>query len=918
MDIPSPHSFIFSDEYICHWDSCLKNFDDAETLYQHLRDDHVGRKAHHNLCLTCHWDKCTVPTFLKRDHITSHLRVHVASKPHTCETCKKSFKRPQDLRKHEKTHDNHGIRTPAAADTKPDAKAASASSSSSSAHLQPIKDPDLPLTPPTPSGRSPSVVSTLTGSSISPYPMPLSPADTLESWNPGLSSPSYSTSSDLFSSPAATDLELEIMNAPFGQPSIDVSDIFYGAFPSASSYDDITSPSTTKRPRDSFDEVLTDTLGAFALEAKKKRFDPSYNEDMRGRLDALSAILEENPLTPDRLLTSLPEVSDWNQFNQFNQYCSTLFEDLSGEAFEPQSYDIPLFPEYDQKQTPIALEGQYNAGLNGFPAYDANGAFTTAHTDSTYRSALPNGLFDPASTMNLSYGTSELPWEVTPSLVTPGVMRKVPQKQTLQQPNRFTNPQYVSLPALQQGSDFVKIEPKEEVIEPTVVKVKVERTYNDMATQTQGKQARAAFDGSTMLMMLPARLSPLEKKKKTKDAKPLDPAEAEALLGTAPEAPTSPLPEIEVTQDVSQSIDVASVGREQEQEVKEEEQEQEGGRQDSPTTPTEQAEGKELEQNDSTEATSGLQQFGSRFGSYVQKARARQAAAAAAAAAANAVNAATTATTATLAAPTPAPEVLSPVDAMTRQLAQVRLDGSDPKPARKPSTTRPITAGDIERQLRAAKARSLCAEDPVRRQHAEVVLGLLKSIDALMVEHRQKVAQYKATVAAQATMTGSSAGYPRPSGSGVHVHQQGAIRTVSSLLPRRGAPSTAGSSPRQPSPFHYKQGSDSKPTRPDYSQYRVLLKDGASPPSESQQPQQQQQQKQEQQPALLSADSEDEDDSEEEEEEDEDSPVLYPTSDLHHPSIVPFELSDAERRFIEEDNAKTAKAAAARTRMAHV
>lgn len=84
-NIPSPQSFIFSDDYICQWDSCLKNFDDAEMLYEHLRDEHVGRKAHHNLCLTCKWDKCSVPTFAKRDHITSHLRVHVASKPYRCD-----------------------------------------------------------------------------------------------------------------------------------------------------------------------------------------------------------------------------------------------------------------------------------------------------------------------------------------------------------------------------------------------------------------------------------------------------------------------------------------------------------------------------------------------------------------------------------------------------------------------------------------------------------------------------------------------------------------------------------------------------------------------------------------------------------------------------------------------------------------
>ncbi|KAG0285302.1 hypothetical protein BGZ96_010422 [Linnemannia gamsii] len=943
MDSPSlqEQEFIFSHEYICQWNKCHKNFEDAETLYQHLRDDHVGRKAHHNLCLTCHWDKCTVQTFAKRDHITSHLRVHVASKPHQCRYCKKGFKRPQDLKKHEKTHDNHNHHTlegdTSDPDTKNDTKAVSTpapSSSSSSAHLQPAKDPALPLTPPTPLDRSPSVASTLTGSSISPYSMPLSPADTLESWNPGLSSPSYSTSSDLFSSPTATDLELDLMNAPFGQPNIEMSDAFYGVFPSTNSYDSMLSPSTSKRPRDSLDEVLTDTLGAFALEAKKKRFDPSYNEDMKGRLDALSAILEENPLTPDRLFTSLPDVSDWNQFNQFNQYCSTLFEDLSGETFEPQTHDISLFPEYDQKQSPITLDGDYSAGANGLSSYDTNGAaYTSAQMDHPmYSAATPTFDFISTATMNLPYGAADLSWNITPPIVTPGVMRNAIPKQTLL-PNRFTNPQYVSLPALQQSPDLVKIEPTEEAVKNKleVKGANGERPYRDMGTQTQGNEEQpVSSDGHMVLIMMSANLPPLDKKKKDREVEQLDPEEAEALLETAPEAPTNPLPEIEVTQDDSMSVDVASVGQDQ---IREHDQDQDREEQKLESPTTEQAEeGEETTEPSVSAATSPSQQSGSRFSIYLQKARARTAAAAAAAAAN-----ATTTTSATAGAVTTtlaAPEALSPVDAMTRQLAQVRLDG-DAKPILKAATTRPITAeGDIERQLKAAKARSLCMDDPVRRQHAEVVLGLLKSIDALMVDHRQKVAHYKTVLgvqAAQAAKNGSSVGYPRPGGSGVHVHQQGAIRTVSSLLPRRGAPSTAGSTPRQPSPLHYRQGSD-------YSQLRSALKEGtstspimtspvlSSPVSPRQQPQQPQQEPTQQPPQEsdqqqeydLSSASDNEEDKDSEDE-DEDSPVLYPTSDLHHPSIVPFHLSEEERRFIEEDNARTAEAAAARNRMtAHV
>ena len=69
----------------------------------HLCEKHVGRRSTNNLTLNCQWDNCTGKT-VKRDHITSHIRVHVPMKPHRCRHCGKTFKRPQDLKKHEKTH----------------------------------------------------------------------------------------------------------------------------------------------------------------------------------------------------------------------------------------------------------------------------------------------------------------------------------------------------------------------------------------------------------------------------------------------------------------------------------------------------------------------------------------------------------------------------------------------------------------------------------------------------------------------------------------------------------------------------------------------------------------------------------------------------------------------------------------------
>ncbi|KAJ2804510.1 hypothetical protein H4R21_001616, partial [Coemansia helicoidea] len=90
----------------CKWRGCTAGgFADAEVLYTHITNDHIGRKSTGNLCLECKWEGCNIHR-TKRDHITSHVRVHVPLKPYKCTLCSKSFKRPQDLKKHEKTHDD--------------------------------------------------------------------------------------------------------------------------------------------------------------------------------------------------------------------------------------------------------------------------------------------------------------------------------------------------------------------------------------------------------------------------------------------------------------------------------------------------------------------------------------------------------------------------------------------------------------------------------------------------------------------------------------------------------------------------------------------------------------------------------------------------------------------------------------------
>src|SRR3569833_212869 len=81
-------------------------------LQEHICEKHVGRKSTNNLNLTCQWNSCRTTT-VKRDHITSHIRVHVPLKPHKCELCGKSFKRPQDLKKHVKVSSRPSWTSPA-------------------------------------------------------------------------------------------------------------------------------------------------------------------------------------------------------------------------------------------------------------------------------------------------------------------------------------------------------------------------------------------------------------------------------------------------------------------------------------------------------------------------------------------------------------------------------------------------------------------------------------------------------------------------------------------------------------------------------------------------------------------------------------------------------------------------------------
>ncbi|KIW73951.1 hypothetical protein PV04_02026 [Phialophora macrospora] len=105
---PAPNVNSAGENLQCQWQGCGERCATAENLYEHVCERHVGRKSTNNLNLTCAWGQCRTTT-VKRDHITSHIRVHVPLKPHKCEFCGKAFKRPQDLKKHVKTHADDSV-----------------------------------------------------------------------------------------------------------------------------------------------------------------------------------------------------------------------------------------------------------------------------------------------------------------------------------------------------------------------------------------------------------------------------------------------------------------------------------------------------------------------------------------------------------------------------------------------------------------------------------------------------------------------------------------------------------------------------------------------------------------------------------------------------------------------------------------
>lgn len=268
-----------SQRYHCRWENCSKIYTDPEHLYSHLTNDHVGRKSTGNLCLTCHWEDCEV-SVVKRDHITSHLRVHVPLKPHHCNFCEKSFKRPQDLKKHERIH-NEENPVPS--------KVRSSISRTVNHPLTPPRQSEMSLSP------NPS---TIHHNNNSPLKVPISPPH---------STATYSDDGWLHPS----------NNLSAVSPSSD----YYDSFNSTSSHSIKQEPSTPYSPPSYTPEDVINNL--MFVDDSTNQMKTEYNADMIDSLDLFQNLVDNGSISPNSL-----NMNNAEQLNNFNVWLAQLTESI--------------------------------------------------------------------------------------------------------------------------------------------------------------------------------------------------------------------------------------------------------------------------------------------------------------------------------------------------------------------------------------------------------------------------------------------------------------------------------------------------------------------------------------------------------------------------------------------------------------
>ncbi|KAL1924049.1 uncharacterized protein VTP21DRAFT_7084 [Calcarisporiella thermophila] len=277
----------------CCWKNCDKKFDDAELLYIHICEHHVGRKSMGNLCLECQWDSCGVKT-TKRDHMTSHLRVHVPLKPHACNVCGKPFKRSQDLRKHERIHTEAHQQT-LRVNQKWKVCLAKNGCSLPDSSKNPTR---LPTPPSYPGGSEPSSF-IITKNTLTPEQAELSPL----SFSPESLSPQSMLSDSYILFPSQSNYEETLFQ---------FSDELYS----------MPQPSTEigcKRRNHQIDQdtngEIQDLIEEFVNGAvKSKKLKPEYNQDMADKLSKLETNFSLDSDFVSRIVRNDDELADINQW----------------------------------------------------------------------------------------------------------------------------------------------------------------------------------------------------------------------------------------------------------------------------------------------------------------------------------------------------------------------------------------------------------------------------------------------------------------------------------------------------------------------------------------------------------------------------------------------------------------------------
>ncbi|KAJ3811077.1 hypothetical protein F5876DRAFT_40435 [Lentinula aff. lateritia] len=327
----------------CQWQDCSQSFVDPETLYNHLCNEHIGRKSTNNLCLTCKWKDCGT-SCAKRDHITSHLRVHTPLKPHVCEICKKSFKRPQDLKKHEKIHteEHHAAHKHSKAITVVDPIYVSRVRKESGNHSENKSEKDKPA----PRIRAPTPRSVSHSSA--------SPESSLPTPSPELTPPHHHT----HHSPLHDDLFIHNQLPPWDGLRSDSNAVHVSA--------------GSKRSHDN-DYSVDD----FFNDMKKRRVNPSYDPGMVARLNNMAYNHSQSNVPFNPRSVSL-DIRTPEELAAVNEFLVTLGRDVSGMIPSTRS------GHHTRSQGSYASESFFDSvalsqlGLTGMPGLPPTEDFVSA------------------------------------------------------------------------------------------------------------------------------------------------------------------------------------------------------------------------------------------------------------------------------------------------------------------------------------------------------------------------------------------------------------------------------------------------------------------------------------------------------------------------------------------------------------